>query len=249
MSTSADILGATQSLKKPHWPLLERTSRAEDIDIPDILKSPLRRLGQGFEDLMPCGMTEKFLGVIQGLVDLTMIIDCHCRGVKHISDMTQFIDRRNTVQHQLISLPSGEELAPKEVGSTNIYESVRIATMIYSAAVTFPLPPSTGIFHRLACTLRDVLETSRSDSGWRSSPKGLLWILVLGGIAASGTTERSWYVKVLSTICTGLELSTWSQISEELENFLWLESACDIAGRSLWMEVEQEKARAADTDL
>jgi len=208
----------------------------------------LRRLGQGFEDLMSVGVTEKVVDVIHALADLTIIIDCHCRGVKHISDMAQFIDKRNAVQYQLVSLPIGEELPPGEVGSTNVYESVRLATMIYSAAVTFPLPPLTGIFHRLTCTLRDALEKSKSDSCWRSSPKTLLWILVLGGIAASGTNERPWYAQVLSTVSMGLELSTWYQVSVELENYLWLESACDSAGRSLWIEVEQEKMRSVDND-
>lgn len=243
----SDILGATQSLKKPHWPLLKRTSSTEDIHIPEILRLSLRRLGQGFEELMPIGANEKVLDVIKALVDLTIIIDCHCRGVKHISNMVQFIDKRNAVQHQLISLPLGEELTPQEVGSINIYESVRLATLIYSAAVTFPLPPLTGIFHRLACTLRDVLEKSKSDPCWQSSPKALLWILVLGGIAASGT-ERPWYVQVLSTVSMGLELSTWYQVSAELENYLWLESACDSAGRSIWMEVEHENTRGAEND-
>lgn len=197
---------------------------------------------------MPIGANDKVLGVIKALVDLTIIIDCYFRGAVHISDMTQFIDKRNTVQHQLVSLPLGEELAPDEVGSTNIYESIRLATLIYSAAVTFPLPPLTGIFHRLACKLRDVLEKSRSDPHWQSSPKALLWILVLGGIAASGTRESLWYVQVLSTVSMGLELSTWYQVSVELENYLWLESACDSAGRSLWMEVEQENTRSAEND-
>jgi len=233
----ADILGSTQSLKKPHWPLLKRTLSTGEICIPEILKVPLRRLGQGFDDMIPSGLNETAHSVIQALAELTIIIDCHCRGVTIIADLTQFIDKRNAVQHQLMSLPSGDTLTPEEVKSTSLYESIRLATMIYSAAVTFPLPPLTGIFHRLACLLREVLEKSKFDSCWQSSSKALLWMLVLGGIAASGTNERSWYVQNLLTVSTALALSEWAQVSIELGSHLWLESACDSAGRNLWMEV------------
>lgn len=215
----------------------------EDIYIPDILRLPLRRLGQGFLGLMAFGITNQSLSAIQTIVDFTAIIDCHCRGVKLIKDPTQFIDKRNAVQHQLISLPSGEELTEGLIGSPHIYECVRLAMMIYSAAVTFPLPPITGIFHRLAYLLRNVLEKSRAEPHWRSSSRPLLWILVMGGIAAFGTIERSWYVRSLAAVLSAMKLSAWKQVSDEMGHYLWLESACDSAGRLLWIEVQTVESR------
>lgn len=188
-------------------------------------------------------MTDEFLTTIQAIVDLTITINCHCRGMKPIGNLTHFIDKRNAVQHQLLSLPSGEELTEGEVNSASIYECVRLATIIYSAAVTFPLPPLTGIFHNLSSALRNVLEESKTDPHWRSSSKALLWILVLGGIAASGTNEKSWYVLNLSIILSAMKLSTWNQVSIELESFLWLESACGSGGRDLWNEVKGFEGR------
>ncbi|KUJ19512.1 uncharacterized protein LY89DRAFT_780437 [Mollisia scopiformis] len=240
----SDILGATQSLKKPHWPLLNRTLTVDDIYIPEILKVPLKRLGEGFQELVPSAITDQFLSAIGAIVNLTVMIDCHCQGTKPIVDLAQYIDRRNAVQHQLLSLPFGEELVSGEIRSTSIYESIRLATLIYSAAVTFPLPALTGIFHQLASTLRTVLEKSRADPHWRYSSKALVWILALGGITAAGSNDRSWYAQNLSTVSSAMKISTWNELSMELERFLWLRSACDSAGQALWMEVKSLRGRA-----
>ena len=177
--------------------------------------------------------------VLQSMVDLTIIIDCHCRGTKPIREFTPFIDRRNSVQHSLMSLPSGDELLVPEdkVKSIALYESIRHAALIYSAAVTFPLPALSGHFHKLAATLQQLLEASKFDSCWRHYPKTLLWILILGGIAASDTKERDWFVRSISIVAKILKIGTWEEVAEIVESFLWLESACGPGGRILWAEV------------
>jgi hypothetical protein len=38
-----------------------------------------------------------------------------------------------------------------------------------------------------------------------------------------------------------LDLTEWKDIAEEAENYLWLESACDAGGSSLWDEVKNER--------
>jgi hypothetical protein len=175
--------------------------------------------------------------VLQQMVDLTIVIDCHCRGTIPIKDFTAYIDRRNSVQHRLMSLPSGEELLEEEVTSTCLYESIRHTALIYSAAVTFPLPALSGHFHKLAAILQPLLESSKFDTCWRHCRKALLWILVLGGIAASGTSERGWFVRNIAIVAKVLKLGRWEEVTEVLEGFLWLDSACDAGGRILWAEV------------
>ena len=175
--------------------------------------------------------------VLQSMVDLTIIIDCHNQGTKPIKDFTPLIDRRNSAQHSLMSLPTGAELLDGEVTSIVLYESIRQVAIIYSAAVTFPLPAMSGHFHKLAAILQPHLETSKFDSCWRHCPKILLWILVLGGIAASDTPERAWFVNSVAMVAKMLKLGTWKQVTEIMEGFLWLDSACDAGGRLLWAEV------------
>jgi hypothetical protein len=175
------------------------------------------------------------------MVDLTIVIDCHGRGAIPIKNFTTFIDRRNSVQHQLMSLPSGEELREEGVTSICLYESIRHAIFIYSAAVTFPLPALSGHFHRLASILQALLEPSKFDPCWRHCPKTLLWILVLGGIAASDTRERGWFVRNVRIIAKMLKVVSWEQVVEVMEGFLWLDSACDAGGEILWAQVTTDR--------
>jgi len=225
ITCSSDVLGATQNISKPHFPLLLAAKDLPVLEIDRMLRLPLRKLGQAFESLNPFGINESTLRVIRSMVEVSMIIDGHTRGVRPITDMAAFVLRRNTSQHNMMSLASGEELGVGEVSSKCLYESIRHAVMIYSVAVTFPLPPLTGVFGKLATALKNIMETSKFDPCWQLCPKALLWILVLGGIAASNTENRAWYV----------------QNVEAVSGALWLESACDNGGRILWDEVINDR--------
>jgi len=113
--------------------------------------------------------------------------------------------------------------------------------MIYAAGVTFPLPPLTGIYPKLASTLKSILEASIRDTGWRKCPKALLWIMILGGIAAADSPERPWYVSNLMIVSDALDVIEWEDVVEELERYLWLDSVCDDGAQSLWAEVTEKR--------
>jgi hypothetical protein len=237
----SDILGATQGIQKPHFPFLDRWIH-EPHDSCASLASHLSResLATGFQDIVDGGITETAANVFETMADLTVEIEMHHRGVKPICDMALFMDRRNAVQHRLMSLPTGDELEPGEVGSTRMYEAIRLAAIIYSAGVTFPLPPYQGIFRRLSGRLKTILEESKFDQCWQSSPKILLWVLVLGGVAALESEERSWYVRTLAVVSRSLDISEWDDVVEEMAHYLWLDSACNAGGRLLWGAVAGE---------
>lgn len=236
LNSRSDILGSTQHMRKPHWPLLRRAITTDDAHS----VSP-RNLGQAFQTLVSFGININAANVLQSMVDLTFNIESHCRGINLISDLKVFIEKRNAIQHSLMSLPTGDELEYGEISSVCLYESIRHAAIIYSVAVTFPLPPVSGIFRKLAGSLKDILEKSKLDPCWQLYPKTLLWMLILGGIAASETTHRAWYVRNLAALSSALDLTEWKDIAEEAENYLWLESACDAGGSSLWDEVKNER--------
>lgn len=238
----SDILGATQGIHKPHFPFLDRWIREPDSSRPSAVPSlSQKRLGEGFRDFIDTGITERAASVFRATTNLAIEIDLHHRGVEPISDMTLFMDRRNAIQHRLMSLPTDEELASGEVSSPRMYESVRLAGIIFSAAVTFPMPPYQGIFRRLAGRLKTVLEESKLDKCWQLYPKTLLWVLILGGIAALNSEERSWYVRTLAVISQSLGILEWEDVVEEMVPYLWLDSACDTGGRMLWAAVAEER--------
>jgi len=209
--------------------------------VSEILRVPIKKLGQGFQDLVGFGINKSAWKVLNAMVDLTITIDCHCRGIKPILDFDQFIKPRNALQHSLLSLLPGNELEHGEVTSISIYESIRHAAMIYAAGVTFPLPPLTGIFPKLASVLKSILESTIIDPSWRKCPTTLLWIMVIGGIAAADSKERKWYVDNLVIVTNMLDMNEWEDVVPELERFLWLDIVCDDGGRSLWTDIIEER--------
>ena len=165
------------------------------------------------------------------------MIEFHCRGIRPIHDMALFANQKNCAQYRLMSLRSAVELKPGEVSSASLYEAIRLTAIIYSTAVTFPIPPVQGLFHKITHWLKAVVEESELDPCWQLYPKTLLWILILGGIAAFNTPERVWYVQKLKAISSLLECSLWEAVVDELRSYLWLDSACEAGGRVLWEEV------------
>ena len=65
----------------------------------------------------------------------------------------------------------------------------------------------------------------------------LLWVLVLGGIAALGTTDRRWYVQQLRWLAAILEIYSWDHLKLTMVSILWLEIPCVFKGFNLWEEV------------
>jgi hypothetical protein len=93
----------------------------------------------------------------------------------------------------------------------------------------------------LVSILKSLLESSKFDPCWRHCPKTLLWILVLGGIAALDTREREWFLRNAVIVAKVLKVARWEQVIDVMEGFLWLDSACDAGGRILWTEMTMGK--------
>lgn len=64
----------------------------------------------------------------------------------------------------------------------------------------------------------------------------LLWILVLGGIAAESKQERPWYIKQLANYARTNCIEDWEDVEDIMHGFLWSSSACRQAGTKLWTE-------------
>jgi len=62
-------------------------------------------------------------------------------------------------------------------------------------------------------------------------------MLVIGGIAALDKPEREWYVSRLLLFVSRWGVWGWESVERTMGEYLWLESACGLAGRRLWAEV------------
>lgn len=64
----------------------------------------------------------------------------------------------------------------------------------------------------------------------------LLWVVVMGGIAAAGTQERPWFAGYVRNLAKKNGVYGWSELKIIIKRMLWLDSACDQAARELWDE-------------
>jgi hypothetical protein len=103
--------------------------------------------------------------------------------------------------------------------------------------VVFLIPNTYDVLRTLSQRLKastEKFEICRSKS--LKVQYVLLWMLVLGGIAALDKAERPWFVSQLVKLVRALEID-WNSVEGILESFLWLESACSLGGQLLWSEV------------
>ena len=178
--------------------------------------------------------------IIQDMCHITIEIDNYCRGSTFTLSIAAINDIRNATQHALMSLPSADEISHWENDDRSRYETLRLAIILFSIAVVFPLPGVAEIRARVVRGLKVVIERSESESVWGDDPHTFLWILVFGGMSALDMDERSWFVKRLAGLSRTLNYLSWIDAANTMNEHLWLASACDTAGRELWEEVTYE---------
>ncbi|KAK9351267.1 hypothetical protein V1523DRAFT_417313 [Lipomyces doorenjongii] len=157
--------------------------------------------------------------VLSMLNSYTIMIDDFCEGRKVVT-ASVLIDHRNTTQHALLSLPP-------RVG---VSECCRLAALIYSLLVTFPLPYSAAPFKCLVTRLKIAL------TEWDGDDQMLVWVLTMGGIGATGLGERGWFVKSLQGAVTRIGVRSWIEARDIIKRGLWYESTNDGDGQGLWLE-------------
>jgi hypothetical protein len=152
---------------------------------------------------------------------------------------------RNAIHHKLLCLPRAVGLLSRD---SAVYEACRLATLIYSNLVIFPLPTGTGVQSRLATQMCKTLRSCDVYSCWAEEPFKMLWLTMMGGIAATDGMDRLWYARKLTQIWSEnlrAMIPTWQACTEALETYLWWRHVCDEPGRLLWAIMSGE----ADSQL
>jgi hypothetical protein len=169
----------------------------------------------------------------------TVAIELHTRGMLRVSDMMAVMaDRRNSLHHRLLSLPSAEELG--DIAQT--YDPCRLAMLIYSYLVIFPLPRCRSPLAQLAEMLGQVLIRDGMCGVVRNDTNGLpseflFWILLLGGIAAPGGSKiRRWFTATLAGLSVAARISCWEELKEIVKSILWVGCVGDRDGEVVWNE-------------
>lgn len=119
-----------------------------------------------------------------------------------------------------------------------MYDTCRIAALIFCLGVVFPLPYQISPLPVLAVTLKQELEKAWPLVESRRENEALFWAVVMGGIAATATQERPWFVAELRSLARKNCVPGWNELKVIVKRMLWLDSACDQAGRDLWDEAQ-----------
>lgn len=197
--------------------------------------------GRGFRGKVPGGLTQEAIITFTNLAIIDQIME-QCRTSKlELEHKRMIVNVRNSAQHRLLSLPTWDEL--DAVGRSSYqrisYECCRLTVLLYSNAVIFPIPPHSGYPSSLLEQITALL-TPEVLAEWRqrSSPL-LVWLLVVGGIAAYRSAQRPFFEKTLrETLDAKTCLSPRTAVLGAVREFLWTESACADGFNDLWKDLK-----------
>ena len=179
------------------------------------------------------------LEALDSIGAFTLAVDYYLQGKPFGLKLGAMARTRTAVQQSLLLLPTAEELSIPSSSSKrkpNIYECCRLTALIYGVAVVFPVPSSQSVLQELVRRLMTAIGVLDLGTFGVELGKVLLWMLVLGGIAALDTPERHRFASQLVWIVRRLDIDDWEGVKDVLGSFLWLDSACSPGGRLLWSE-------------
>ncbi|KIW63846.1 hypothetical protein PV04_08818 [Phialophora macrospora] len=239
------ILNASKYLTAPLFPFVPLVEDGEQTQtLWSVLGTSPNELRDEFVfgGLYDLGLTNEMAVVLVAMQRYGNSVQLFVDGAVADLDLARFCDRRNLIQHTLLSLPPQTDL-PVSDNPRPIYEPTRLAMLIYSVTVIFPLPPQVAPIALLIERLRAALRVTDLRTSWSSSHqlrRLLVWVLFIGGIAARDMPDdRSWFVGVLKRLTAkGNRLKKFDHLKRDVLNrILWLDRSCDAAGRILWTEI------------
>ncbi|KAE9364172.1 hypothetical protein N431DRAFT_563560 [Stipitochalara longipes BDJ] len=240
---SGDVISATNTLSKPGWPQLRRhtdliTAIRAWATTPPWPSTQIQ--ASAFWSLRSYGVTDAMLDAFDSVGALTHAIEIHLQGRPFGQYLGTIHRTRTAIQHSILMLPKLDELPVRpradQEDSKNVYECCRLTAIIFGVAVIYPIPNSHDVLQQLVSRLQIALIVLNIETCESVLDGVLLWVLVLGGIAALDKPERSWFASQLGKLVKKLGIDDWSMVEEKLEAFLWLESACSQGGYMLWDE-------------
>ncbi|PGG96565.1 hypothetical protein GX51_07761 [Blastomyces parvus] len=214
--------------------------------------------------------------VLRNMQNYNAVVNLHSQGLLPYLDLPVIADRRNWVQYELLSLSSIHEineykqdtdpsnptpvicqqqeqippLRPRQARNYKIYEPIRLAAMVYSMLVVYPLPAANRPFTRLsrmmkaaliAAEIENIIPTPTNpyitDHCWSSATEMLLWVMVLGTMAARNTPSEDWFVERSRDAMRVVGVGSWEQLKRGLERVMWMDCVCDVGGLAVWNEV------------
>ncbi|KIW29255.1 uncharacterized protein PV07_05080 [Cladophialophora immunda] len=212
------------------------------------------KLGGGFhsiDDSLTTGVRE---AVVKG-VEATVALDHYHRHENSQPCLVDVMLAANEAHRSFLELDPREGLGLEQL----VNNCCRLGSLIYSDMVLFPMPSCTKIKPRLARELRQLLEEFQdlkivTEDFKHPVSDMVLWVLVMGGIAASFTEHRRWFQDRLRTRLrrtksdASFSSGTWAEFKRHVSKFLWWDPVVDRPAMELWNEATHE-LRVADNEM
>ncbi|KAL4733931.1 hypothetical protein BDV11DRAFT_213281 [Aspergillus similis] len=232
------LVNSTLTLTTPQIPFYSVRGH-ENSDLRFYFSSPSGMFDHGVQKFKNAGLPFPLAYVSQGFVMYSSMVHAYVNGDNIPHDTGLLCDIRNLVHFHVMALPAGVDFDDNELHP--VYEACRIALIIYSVGVIFPIPPVGSPIQLLAVLLhRELSKETLLDQHTLEAGNGLLaWLITMGGIAAHHTKERSWFARELAAVTSRTSISSWSSLRAQLKAFPWLDCACDNGGERLWEESQQ----------
>lgn len=245
MLRSHELLAAALDLRKPNFAFFEAPDIIALSENPmlNILINPVdEQRGWALPSLLNHGITEMALRVMLDLQYVSVIIEAYTHGALQNPNILALTSKRNSVHHALFSLPTLDEMEVLTIDQRAMYESCRVAAIIYDLSIIFPVPPSTGVVAKLVTMSQSILETTRLEFMLGACARICIWVLFMAGCAAeSMSDERAWFVGRLRMVLVSEAIFEWAIVRDVLNSYLWLSSAMDDAALKLWDEISVDR--------
>jgi hypothetical protein len=127
-------------------------------------------------------------------------------------------------------------------GPRKFVTSGSLAAIIYTdnqiRGINFRARIMDRVIERLQDALGMVMEDISQHDLKENAARAILWVLIVGGVAADHRPCRGWFLERILDFCDGLDMRTWEDTEEIRKRFLW-PAAWHKPGHLLWEDIEE----------
>lgn len=160
-----------------------------------------------------------------------------CRPDRHV-EMAFYSDTLELLERRVIQIARHKDLLYPATDLV-IYHLFADAVILHIYLFMRDLPRGLPFFHLMSSTLRQLLECLDVQRFYIQYPEMMLWILVMGGLGAIGTSSRTWFASLVAEICSISGLRGVEDVALILEEFLWCEMYRSPVTSGFWNDVAE----------
>ncbi|OAP64808.1 hypothetical protein AYL99_00780 [Fonsecaea erecta] len=201
-------------------------------------------IGTGFGQLDPIDVD--LANALRAAAEVTVALDHYQQRRPKAPSLADIVFAANEAHHKLASFRPRVTLDPHK--TEYLWDLCRVAGLIYSDLVLFPMPYTTDVRARLAGELRlyvehfEVFQTEEvisldQDTKTEDYTCLVLWALTLGGLAALNTPHKQYFVRKMQEYVFRWPYATeWDAYTSLMATYLWWDCIFIQPVAKLWTE-------------